>query len=136
MLRPPGFPCLSATKAFFRLDGVATDGHDVHSRAIETELGRHVRHRKSRARAGSPLHQKSMSTGPPWRSTSMKQPERDVRWTRLCRSPNAKTYPTGAAPESLRWTPKTGQAAKREVSLGAAGWPEVGLVEYPEEAQS
>jgi len=36
----------------------------------------------------------------------------------------------------MRWTPKTGQAAKRESPLGAAGWPEVRLVEYSEEAQS
>jgi hypothetical protein len=36
----------------------------------------------------------------------------------------------------LRWSPKTGQAAKRESSLGTAGWPEVRLVEYTEEAQS
>src|ERR1700682_4702519 len=35
----------------------------------------------------------------------------------------------------LRWTPKTGQAAKRESPLGAAGWPEVRLVEYSEETQ-
>jgi hypothetical protein len=35
----------------------------------------------------------------------------------------------------VRWPPKTGQAAKRESSLGTAGWPEVRLVKYPEEAQ-
>jgi hypothetical protein len=38
--------------------------------------------------------------------------------------------------ERVRWSPKTGQAAKRESSLGTAGWPEVRLVEYTEEAQS
>src|SRR4051812_3369174 len=37
---------------------------------------------------------------------------------------------------TLRWPPKTGQAAKRESSLGTAGWPEVRRVEYTEEAQS
>jgi hypothetical protein len=36
----------------------------------------------------------------------------------------------------LRRPPKTGQAAKRESSLGTAGWPEVRLVEYTEETQS
>ena len=36
----------------------------------------------------------------------------------------------------VRWPPKTGQAAKRESSLETAGWPEVRLVEYTEEAQS
>ena len=36
----------------------------------------------------------------------------------------------------VRWPPKTGQAAKRESSLGTAGWPEVRRVEYTEEAQS
>jgi hypothetical protein len=41
-----------------------------------------------------------------------------------------------ATSRQLRWTPKTGQVAKRESSLGAAGWPEVRLVEYSEEAQS
>jgi predicted transposase YbfD/YdcC len=39
-------------------------------------------------------------------------------------------------PGELRWPPKTGQAAKRESSLGTAGWPEVRHVEYTEEAQS
>jgi hypothetical protein len=29
---------------------------------------------------------------------------------------------------AVRWTPKTGQAAKRESRLGAAGWSEVRLV--------
>jgi hypothetical protein len=38
--------------------------------------------------------------------------------------------------QRVRWPPKTGQAAKRESSLGTAGWPEVRLVEYTEEAQS
>jgi hypothetical protein len=36
----------------------------------------------------------------------------------------------------VRWSPKTGQAAKRESSLGTAGWPEVRLVEYTEEKHS
>jgi hypothetical protein len=36
----------------------------------------------------------------------------------------------------VRWPPKTGQVAKRESSVGTAGWPEVRLVEYTEEAQS
>jgi hypothetical protein len=36
----------------------------------------------------------------------------------------------------LRWSPKTGQVAKRESGLGTAGWPEVRLVEYAEETQS
>src|SRR3982750_3074388 len=36
--------------------------------------------------------------------------------------------------QAMRWPPKTGQAAKRESSLGTAGWPEVRLVEYTEEA--
>jgi hypothetical protein len=36
---------------------------------------------------------------------------------------------------NVRWPPKTGQAAKRESSLGTAGWPEVRLVKYTEEAQ-
>jgi transposase len=38
--------------------------------------------------------------------------------------------------DSVRWPPETGQVAKRESSLGTAGWPEVRLVEYTEEAQS
>ena len=37
---------------------------------------------------------------------------------------------------TVRWTPKTGQVAKRESPLGAAGWPEVRVVEYSEETQS
>jgi hypothetical protein len=37
---------------------------------------------------------------------------------------------------AVRWTPKTGQVAKRESPLGTAGWPEVRLVEYSEETQS
>ncbi len=57
-----------------------------------------------------------------------------------CNARESPYYLSSASGSSLacgpRWTPKTGQAAKREVSLGAAGWPEVGLVEYPEEAQS
>ena len=43
---------------------------------------------------------------------------------------------TTAVAEELRWPPKIGQAAKRESSLGTAGWPEVRVVEYTEEAQS
>jgi len=48
---------LAAAKAFFRSakamtgvtpDRVTTDGHDAYPRAIQTELGRHVRHRTSR----------------------------------------------------------------------------------------
>src|ERR1700691_3721233 len=38
--------------------------------------------------------------------------------------------------EGVRWSPKTGQAAKRESSLGTADWPEASLVEYTEETQS
>ena len=38
--------------------------------------------------------------------------------------------------QGLRWPPKTGQVAKKSLRLGAAGWPEVRLVEYSEEAQS
>jgi acetolactate synthase-1/2/3 large subunit len=41
-----------------------------------------------------------------------------------------------AFPEDLRWSPKTGQVAKRESSLGTVGWLEVRLVEYTEKAQS
>jgi hypothetical protein len=37
---------------------------------------------------------------------------------------------------NLRWSPKTGQVAKRESSLGTVGWLEVRLVEYTEKAQS
>ncbi len=36
----------------------------------------------------------------------------------------------------VKWSPKTGQAAKRESSLGMADWPEVRLVEYTEETRS
>src|SRR3954466_15278145 len=36
----------------------------------------------------------------------------------------------------VRWSPKTGQVAKRESALGTAVWPEVRLVAYTEEAQS
>src|ERR1035438_5000059 len=36
--------------------------------------------------------------------------------------------------EGLRWTPETGQVAKRESSLGAAGWPKVRHDQYSEEA--
>jgi hypothetical protein len=45
-------------------------------------------------------------------------------------------YLRAVAPAKVRWPPKTGQAAKRERSLGTAVWPEVRLVEYTEEAQS
>ena len=36
---------------------------------------------------------------------------------------------------SVRWTPETGQVAKRESPLGTAGWPEVRHDQYTEEAQ-
>ena len=36
----------------------------------------------------------------------------------------------------LRWSPKTGQVAKRESPFGTAGWPEVRHGKYTEEAQS
>ena len=35
----------------------------------------------------------------------------------------------------VRWTPKTGQVAKRESPLGSAGWPEVRYDQYAEETQ-
>jgi hypothetical protein len=35
----------------------------------------------------------------------------------------------------LRWTPETGQVAKRESSLGAAVWPKVRHDQYSEETQ-
>jgi hypothetical protein len=38
--------------------------------------------------------------------------------------------------QALRWSPKTGQVAKRESPLGTAGWPEVRHGKYTEEAQS
>ena len=49
-----------------------------------------------------------------------------------------------ALPESLRdsataevrWTPETGQVAKRESSLGAAGWPKVRHDQYTEETRA
>jgi hypothetical protein len=41
-----------------------------------------------------------------------------------------------SAIDGLRWSPKTGQVAKRESSLGTVGWLEVRLVEYTEKAQS
>jgi hypothetical protein len=40
------------------------------------------------------------------------------------------------ATQAVRWPPRTGQAAKRESSLGTVGWPEVRLVEYTKKAQS
>jgi hypothetical protein len=43
---------------------------------------------------------------------------------------------SNVASHRLRWPPKTGQAAKRESSLGTAGRLEVRLVEHTEEAQS
>jgi hypothetical protein len=36
----------------------------------------------------------------------------------------------------VRWTPETGQVAKRESSLGAAGRPKVRHDQYSEETQS
>jgi hypothetical protein len=36
----------------------------------------------------------------------------------------------------LRWSPKTGQVAKRESLPGTVGWPEVRHGKYTEEAQS
>ena len=36
----------------------------------------------------------------------------------------------------VRWSPKTGQVAKRESPPGTAGWPEVRHGKYTEEAQS
>ena len=38
--------------------------------------------------------------------------------------------------EHVRWSPKTGQVAKRESPFGTAGWPEVRHGKYTEEAQS
>ena len=38
--------------------------------------------------------------------------------------------------ETLRWSPKTGQVAKRKSPFGTAGWPEVRHGKYTEEAQS
>ena len=38
--------------------------------------------------------------------------------------------------DGLRWTPETGQAAKRESPLGAAGWPEVRHDQYTEETRA
>jgi hypothetical protein len=43
---------------------------------------------------------------------------------------------TRLKPNGMRWSPKTGQVAKRESSLGTVGWLEVRLVEYTEKAQS
>ena len=37
---------------------------------------------------------------------------------------------------TLRWSPKTGQVAKRKSPFGTAGWPEVRHGKYTEEAQS
>jgi type IV secretion system protein VirD4 len=54
----------------------------------------------------------------------------------MSRRSGDRRYASLSAPDDLRWSPKTGQAAKRESSLGTAGWPEVRLVEYTEEAQS
>ena len=36
----------------------------------------------------------------------------------------------------MRWSPKTGQVAKRKSPFGTAGWPEVRHGKYTEEAQS
>jgi len=36
----------------------------------------------------------------------------------------------------LRWTPETGQVAKRESSLGTAGWPKVRYDQYTEETRA
>ena len=41
----------------------------------------------------------------------------------------------GLARDTMRWTPETGQAAKRESPLGAAGRPKVRHEQYSEEAQ-
>src|SRR3954471_9676855 len=49
---------------------------------------------------------------------------------------NDRSWYADLCPHQMRWPPKTGQAAKRESSLGTAGWPEVRRVEYTEEAQS
>ena len=38
--------------------------------------------------------------------------------------------------ENMRWTPETGQVAKRESSLGAAGRPKVRHDQYSKETQS
>jgi len=38
--------------------------------------------------------------------------------------------------DEVRWSPKTGQVAKRESPLGTAAWPEVRHGKYTEEAQS
>jgi hypothetical protein len=41
----------------------------------------------------------------------------------------------GVQIETMRWTPETGQVAKRESFLGAAGRPKVRHGQYSEEAQ-
>jgi hypothetical protein len=38
--------------------------------------------------------------------------------------------------QRMRWTPETGQVAKRQSSLGAAVWPKVRHDQYSEETQS
>ena len=55
---------------------------------------------------------------------------------RLCPGRPYHIAPTASSQRRVRWSPKTGQVAKRESPFGTAGWPEVRHGKYTEEAQS
>src|SRR5271168_3857818 len=64
----------------------------------------------------------------------MGRPFSPFRWAISSRCSLTVCFRAATSPNSsMRWTPKTGQVAKRGSRLGTAGWPELRHGEYTEE---
>ena len=61
---------------------------------------------------------------------------RMIRASLALKASSSSSHPSSRAISRMRWSPRTGQVAKRESPLGAAGWPEVRHDQYSEEARA
>jgi hypothetical protein len=67
-----------------------------------------------------------------WRAARSKAGSRTRFFTRMAAISEYLVF----ASWEVRWTPETGQVAKRESSLGTAGWPKVRYDQYTEETRA
>ena len=133
--------------AIFDVDGTLVDSVDLHASAWQEALVK-FGHRVTFEQARSQIGKGGDKLIPVFLSAAEQIDHGDEmeewRGRRFKSKYLPMVRPFSAVPQLLRrvrhagvrWPPRTGQAAKRESSLGTAGWPEVRLVEYTKEAQS